>query len=205
MPRTSVAAKELRRAQIVQAALRCFARTGFYATTMEDVALEAGVSKGTPYLYFHSKADLYRALNEWWSCGLSDRVDAAIDALSGEARRSPRRTLLAVLTAIGEHVAEEPDACRVLLGAMGQAQHLPGIGEATIASQDQALADLEHLLAAGVSAGEWRLEGGAALHARLLLATIYGLMTQWHLEPGSFSWAKAVKGVVEQLSSDRDR
>src|SRR5579864_2786675 len=201
MPRTSVAAKELRRNQILQAALRCFARTGFYATTMDDVAAEAGVSKGTPYLYFNSKAELYRALNEWWTCGLSDRVDTAVKALPEEARRSPRRTLLAVLIAVGEHVAAEPDACRVLLEAMAQAQHLRGIAESTAASQAQTLDGLEQLLVAGVSAGEWQLEGGAALHARLILAAIYGLMTQWHLEPGSFSWSDAVSAVVAQLSS----
>jgi AcrR family transcriptional regulator len=200
MPRTAAATKELRRAHILQAALRCFARTGFYATTMDDVAAEAGVSKGTPYLYFNSKADLYRALNEWWSCGLSDRVDAAIKALAEEARRSPRRTLLAVLTAVGEHVAAEPDACRVLLEAMTEAQHLPGVAESTAASQAQTLDGLERLLLAGVSAGEWQLEAGATLHARLLLAAIYGLMTQWHLEPGSFCWSEAARALVEQLS-----
>ena len=203
MPQTTAATKELRRAQILQAALRCFARTGFYATTMDDVAAEAGVSKGTPYLYFTSKAELYRALNEWWSCGLSDRVDSAINALPEEARRSPRRTLLAVLTAVGEHVTAEPDACRVLLGAMTEAQHLPGVAESTAASQAQTLDQLEHLLLAGVSAGEWQLEGDATLHARLLLAAIYGLMTQWHLEPGSFSWSDAARAIVEQLSSGR--
>jgi AcrR family transcriptional regulator len=203
VPRTSAATKELRRAHIMQAALRCFARTGFYATTMDDVALQAGVSKGTPYLYFSSKAELYRALYQWWSCGLSDRVGAAIDALPEGERRSPRRALLAVLTAIGEHVAEEPDACRVLLEAMGQAQHVPGIAEATAGTQAETLAGLEHLLESGVSAGDWRLDGGAALHARLLLAAIYGLMTQWHLEPGSFSWSDAARGMVSQLSSAR--
>ena len=201
MPKTSAATKERRRAQILQAALRCFARAGFYATTMDEVAVEAGVSKGTPYLYFTSKAGLYRALYEWWSCGLSGRVDAAIGALPEEARQSPRRTLLAVLSAIGEHVVEEPDACRVLLEAMGQAQHVPGIAPATAASQAQTLAGLEQLLEAGASAGDWQLQGGAALHARLLLAAIYGLMAQWHLEPGSFSWSDAATGLVGQLSS----
>jgi AcrR family transcriptional regulator len=200
MARTSAATKELRRAQIMDAALRRFARTGFYATTMDDVAAEAGVSKGTPYLYFESKAELYRALYESWSCGLSDRVDAAIDALPDNLRQSPRHTLLAVLTAIGEHVAEQPDACRVLLEAMGQAQHVPGITEATATSQARTLAGLESLLEAGVSAGDWRLAGGAALQARLLLAIIYGLMAQWHLEPGSFSWSDAATGIVGQLS-----
>src|SRR5215469_13894791 len=170
VPRTSAATKELRRARIMQAALRCFAKTGFYATTMDDVAAEAGVSKGTPYLYFNSKAELYRALYEWWSCGLSDRVGAAIKLIPEEARKSPRHTLRTVLTAIGEHVAEEPDACRVLLEAMAQAQHLPGIAESTSASQAQTLDGLEHLLVAGVAAGEWQLGGNPALHARLLLA-----------------------------------
>ena len=203
MPRVSAATRELRRAHILQAALQCFARTGFYATTMDEVALQAGVSKGTPYLYFNSKAELYRALYDSWSCGLSGRVDAAIDALPEEARRSPRRTLLAVLTAVGQHVAEEPDACRVLLEAMGQAQHLPGTAEARIASQAETLAGLEQLLEAGVCAGDWRLEGGATLHARLLLAAIYGLMTQWHLQPDSFSWSAAARGMVAQLSSGR--
>src|SRR5215831_11882752 len=93
VPRTSAATKQQRRAHIMQAALRCFARAGFYATTMDDVAVQAGVSKGTPYLYFSSKAELYCALYEWWSCGLSDRVNAAIDALPEEARLSPRPPL----------------------------------------------------------------------------------------------------------------
>jgi AcrR family transcriptional regulator len=200
VPRTSAATKQLRRMHIMQAALRCFANTGFYSTTMDDVAAEAGVSKGTPYLYFDSKAALYCALYERWSCGLSDHVNPAIAALPKEARRSPRLTLLTVLTAIGEHVTEEPDACRVLLEAMSQAKHVPGIAEATAAFQVETLAGLERLLEGGVSAGEWRLEHGAALHARLLLAAIYGLMTQWHLEPRSFSWSDAAKGIVAQLS-----
>lgn len=204
MPKISSATKERRRGHILQAALRCFAKSGFYATTMDDVAAEAGVSKGTPYLYFSSKAELYRALYEWWSCGLSDRVDSAIKLnMPEEVRKSPRHTLRTVLTAIGKHVAEEPDACRVLLEAMAQVQHLPGIAESTAASQAQTLNGLEHLLVAGVAAGEWHLEGNPALHARLLLAAIYGLMTQWHVEPGSFSWSEAANAIVDQLSSGR--
>jgi hypothetical protein len=57
---------------------------------------------------------------------------------SGEgAALASADTLLAALTAIGEHVAAEPDACRVLLEAMAQAQHLPGIAESTAASQSR--------------------------------------------------------------------
>ena len=55
MPKISEEAKEARRSQIVDAAVRCFARTGYYATTIEDIVRETGVSKGALYLYFPSK------------------------------------------------------------------------------------------------------------------------------------------------------
>jgi AcrR family transcriptional regulator len=44
---------------VVQAARRCFARYGYRKTSMDDVAGDAGVAKGTVYLYCSSKQDLY--------------------------------------------------------------------------------------------------------------------------------------------------
>ena len=51
---------EKRRA-IAEAALKIFARDGFSAAKMDDVALEAGVAKGTLYLYHTSKEELFEA------------------------------------------------------------------------------------------------------------------------------------------------
>jgi AcrR family transcriptional regulator len=201
MPKLSPAAREVRRAQIMCAAHACFARLGFFSTTMDDVATEAGVSKGTPYLYFDSKAALFQALYEAWSCGLSERFEAALASLPESERRSPRANLRVVLRAIGEHVVEEPDACRVLLEAQAQARHLPTIAEATAASQAQTLASLERLLEAGAACGDWRIDGRADLHARLFLAAINGLMSQWHVEPYSFSWDAAATALVNELSA----
>ena len=44
-----------RRARILDAAERCFVRSGFHRTTMQDVAAEAGMSPGNLYRYFASK------------------------------------------------------------------------------------------------------------------------------------------------------
>ena len=52
----------LRRAEILEAALECFATRGFAATRMEDVAARAGVPKGTVYLYFPTKEELFKSL-----------------------------------------------------------------------------------------------------------------------------------------------
>src|SRR5262245_26790594 len=51
-----------RRAQILAAASRVFARQGFHRTTVRQVAREAGIADGTIYLYFDSKQELLLAL-----------------------------------------------------------------------------------------------------------------------------------------------
>lgn len=56
-PRPDVSAE--RRAQIIQAALACFTRKGYNNTTMDDIAAESGLSKGSLYWYFKSKDGLF--------------------------------------------------------------------------------------------------------------------------------------------------
>jgi TetR/AcrR family fatty acid metabolism transcriptional regulator len=77
--------REQRRRAILQAARLVFARKGFEPSTLEEVAREAGLAKGTLYLYFKDKEDLYfqtmvdlleRALAE-----IGARAEAPGDAL----------------------------------------------------------------------------------------------------------------------------
>jgi len=56
-----------RRGQILDAALRLWTAHGFDATTVDALAREAGVAKGTVYLYFATKEDLLAAAVERWS------------------------------------------------------------------------------------------------------------------------------------------
>ena len=51
--------KEMRRQEILEAGFRAFTAQGFTATRLEDVAMMAGVGKGTIYLYFASKEALF--------------------------------------------------------------------------------------------------------------------------------------------------
>lgn len=53
---------EARPAEILAAALEVFAARGFQGARLEEVAKRAGVSKGALYLYFETKADLFRAV-----------------------------------------------------------------------------------------------------------------------------------------------
>jgi len=54
--------KEARPSEILKAALTLFAERGFAATKLEDVAAAAGIGKGTIYLYFPTKEELFRAV-----------------------------------------------------------------------------------------------------------------------------------------------
>jgi TetR/AcrR family fatty acid metabolism transcriptional regulator len=53
---------EFRRAEILDAARSVFARRGFALGIMDEIAREAGIAKGTIYLYFRSKTEIYKAI-----------------------------------------------------------------------------------------------------------------------------------------------
>jgi TetR/AcrR family transcriptional regulator len=54
--------KEARPAEIISAALDLFVEKGFAATKLDEIAIRAGVSKGTLYLYFSSKEEMFKAV-----------------------------------------------------------------------------------------------------------------------------------------------
>ena len=64
-PRTKAQFKEIRegkRREILDAAVECFATTGYHAVSISDLAKHAGISKGLMYNYFSSKDELLKAI-----------------------------------------------------------------------------------------------------------------------------------------------
>src|SRR4051812_10415881 len=61
IPVSRKAASEQRRCAILQAARAVFARQGYANTVVDDIAAQAGIAKGTLYLYFPSKEQIYLA------------------------------------------------------------------------------------------------------------------------------------------------
>ena len=99
-----------RREQLVVAATRAFARSGFSATSLDDVARVAGVSRVIVYRHFESKADLYRAVLDrvctrlLAACGDHGFTDEAVDGLVRVASEDPDGFRL-----LFQHAAREPD------------------------------------------------------------------------------------------------
>jgi AcrR family transcriptional regulator len=183
MPKTSAAAKEARQEQILNAAVRCFARKGYYATTVEDLVAETGLSRGALYLYFPNKEVLYLALSDRWTCGLEEAVQRQVTP-----HMSPGDILQLVIEVTGDHVEADGAACRVLMEGWTLGHVLPALGEQVRRQQAQARRVFAQLLEAGIAGGELRGDLDGALHAQLLLAMVQGLMVEWHLSPGSIDW-----------------
>lgn len=66
------------RATIVDAALRCFDRHGIASSTLEQIACEAGVTKGAVYHYFEGKRDLLAAIRDQVTLPFLDEADTAL-------------------------------------------------------------------------------------------------------------------------------
>ena len=77
--------KEEKRALIIEAAAKVFARRGFASTLMAEIATEAGIGKGTLYEYFDSKENLFFAVFEWFVQATEAEAKVSISALGGSA------------------------------------------------------------------------------------------------------------------------
>src|SRR5215469_4033984 len=117
MPKITDAQKESRRQQILAAALRCFSRDGFHATTTADIVRESGVSQGTLYLYFATKDDIVVALADDRQHG-----EAFLNALA-DSEPDPVQGLFLMIELYGRSLA---DPRRVALRRVG----IQGWGEA---------------------------------------------------------------------------
>ncbi len=76
MPKISEEYRTARRSEIARAALRCFARKGFDATSMADIIAESGLSAGAIYGHYKSK-------NELIQLTVADLLEARFEDLSG--------------------------------------------------------------------------------------------------------------------------
>src|SRR5258708_12253057 len=80
---------EFRHGEILEAAQRVFARRGFTEASVEAIAQEAGLAKGTVYLYYPSKRALYWAALRHGLLGLGEELTrrvAAEDSLRAKIR-----------------------------------------------------------------------------------------------------------------------
>ncbi|RCS23957.1 TetR/AcrR family transcriptional regulator [Phyllobacterium salinisoli] len=111
-----------KRQQILEGARRVFMRMGFDAASVNDITREAGVSKGTIYVYFNGKEELFEALCDEYRASMFASLTADIEhGLSG------RDALVKFGIALATLITSEPviRAQRIIIGV---ADRMPEVG-----------------------------------------------------------------------------
>lgn len=159
-----------RREEILDAAVRVFARKGFAATRIEDVAVEAGIAKGSVYLYFDSRDALLAGAFDSY-IARSGQVLAELG--TGAALDRLTRLVHGTIGLLADH----PDHARVLLDVW--AANPPFDLAAMYREYRSAIADL---LRQAQSDGQLR-SGIDERHAAVIIGAIEGCLVQALVDP----------------------
>lgn len=98
---------------ILAAASACFARKGYHRTTMDEIVIESGLSKGTLYWYYKSKQDLFIAMFESWA----EVTMGGMMSLAHDATQSAADRIRALMTWSMEAFEDEPEIVTLMMEA----------------------------------------------------------------------------------------
>jgi TetR/AcrR family fatty acid metabolism transcriptional regulator len=184
-----------RRRQILDAAVRVFARQGYHACRVSDIADEAGVAYGLVYHYFRSKDEVMNELfAERWSLLL-----AAID----EADRSEgtgREKLDAVAGFIVDSYRHDPELMQVVIVEVTRAAN--SFGRTHLPEINKAYEAIEKIIADAQQAGTFRSDIDPRLASMFFYGGVEQLLSGWIFEllpAGDGDFDRARETLVDSI------
>jgi TetR/AcrR family transcriptional regulator, fatty acid metabolism regulator protein len=199
-----------KRERILASAEKVFARRGFFASRVSEIAKDAGVADGTIYLYFKSKDDLLISLFEARMRQVNHVLRDAI------AAAAPRDQLRAFIRAYLRLVHDEPAAAEVLTIELRQSSKFMKEYE------NPQFADFLRMLGGLITEGQQRGELDASIPSHVVARMIFGMLDElslaWVLakqpsisagapgaRPKKFDIVRAADWVVALVTSGLDR
>ena len=184
-----------KRRQILDAAIRVFARRGFHNCRVSDIADEAGVAYGLVYHYFDSKDQVLNELfTERWSLML-----AAIEEVD-QRPLEPREKLDAVAAFIIDSYRHDPDLMKVIIVEVTRAAN--SFGRTHLAEIRRAYQMIEKIVTDAQSSGAFRKDIDPVFVSMWFYGAIEQLLSGWVFElipgdDGDFDRAREM--VVETI------
>jgi len=169
-------AKDDKRNAILQAAWKLIRHYGYNKTTIEEIAQEAGVGKGTVYLHFRSKTEIMLALTDLTNQRIIDEIERIAAGDAPPARRL-RQCLLHRIMMLFDIVSRYPRSQDVIARLLPEIVHRL---EGFVRRHGELLGGI---VADGVAAGEFDVADPAATGQ--LLARLFELLTPPHYRFGS--------------------
>jgi TetR/AcrR family transcriptional regulator len=188
--------KEARPGELLDAALDLFVEKGFAATRSEEVAARAGVSKGTLFLYFPSKEELFKAVVRENISGRFQQWNEEFDTFEGSSAEMLRQCLSSWWERVGS-----TKASGISKLIIGEARNFPDIAafyQQEVVVPGQKL--IRRILQRGVDRGEFRIPDpdyaiysliAPMLFLTMMKHSVNACVAQGHpLEPGRYLTAQ---------------
>lgn len=161
-----------KRRQILDAAIRTFARQGFHACRVSDIADEAGVAYGLVYHYFRSKDEILDTL-------FLERWDVMLEAIrevdAGDL--AAREKLRAIATFIVESYRHDPDLMKVIIVEVTRAAN--SFGRRHLDKIREAYALIAEIVAKAQASGEFKRDVTPQFAAMAFYGAIEQVLTGW--------------------------
>ncbi|MFE6506925.1 TetR/AcrR family transcriptional regulator [Nocardioides sp. NPDC057767] len=170
-----------RRAQILAAATRAFARHGFADTGLDEIADEAGITRVVLYRHFDSKAELYRTILDQACARLSEQVGT--DDFEDDA-----------IPALLRAAAEDPDAFRLLFRFATREREFQDLTDSLSAA---AVTVARSNLAKQIPAGPW-LDWAAQLIPTMTTDAVIAWLDSGQPDPDTA--AERIRAAVHGIS-----
>ena len=175
--------------QIIDAAIRVFARTGYYNSRVSDIAREAGIASGTIYLYFKTKDEILVTL-------FRERMAEWVDFVRREIAGVPDplakiRRLVALHFSVLE---KNPDLAEVVQVELRQGYKFFRGASAHEVSAYFAL--IGGVLEEGIASGQLRRDLPVKLATKMLFGAMDQVATSWVLGKRAYRLSNAAEAVA---------
>ena len=177
-PKVPKAYLEARRAEILEAAHKCFMEKGFHYTTMQDIYESTNLSPGAVYNYFSSKEDIVIAT-------LKEFNDWMISSMTSLISEYPDEPLINFFRFWFSLIKQKDiiKSFRVQLDYYSEATRNSVIREAVLNNQDETHAKLIELIQQNQRAGMFNAKLDPLAIARAMMGMLYGIMIHKSLDP----------------------
>jgi AcrR family transcriptional regulator len=181
------------REQLLSAATRCFARSGYEATGVAEICEDAQMSKGAFYHHFPSKHAVFVALLEDWL----KQLDRLLQTLTGTPRPAPE--LLAQMGNMFGFIYQSASGrLPMFLEFWSQASRDEVVWEKTIAPYRGYQQQIAQFMQKGMEDG-LLAERDAQTAAWLIMALVCGIILQSQLDPQGANWDKVGREGLQIL------
>jgi len=180
-----------KRERILKAAIKVFARNGFFHAKVEEIAKEAGVATGTTYLYFENKDDILISIFE-------EEMQPIIEAMKVElnSKQTAREKILCFVNLHFDMIQNKPDMAQLLEVELRQSSKFIHGYEGT--KFKEYLNVVSAALEEGQAKGEFRKDIHPSIFKQILFGAVDQIATNWTL---SKSKKYSLKQSAEQVAA----